>query len=342
MLVETSPAGARLRAALGEPARLRAHPRHRTLPLPRAASPCRTACARAGAAPGQRADRRHAPGRARAPGVRRRRDRLPAGAARRWPTAATAAWSRSSCPGTRHAAPERGRALAGLPARRRAAPRRRRCRRDRRWTDARGAALGRRPTAAGSTSALRRVAADPARPAGRCPRRPPASAAAAGTAAATPAEPPGWTADDAGAGAAAGRAARRPARRRRCAPLYRYGDAAERRAVLRALPLLPVGATGVPPAARRAAHQRHPAGRRGARPVRRGTSTPRPGGRRAQVRVHGRAAGRRRRPRPSAPTASWPRCSPACADERTRRRPDRCPPTPPPCSTDSTALTREA
>ena len=52
-------------------------------------------------APGQRADRRHAPGRARAPGVRRRRDRLPAGAARAGRRPATAAWSPSSCPATR-------------------------------------------------------------------------------------------------------------------------------------------------------------------------------------------------------------------------------------------------
>ncbi|MER7169712.1 EboA domain-containing protein [Micromonospora sp. NPDC000207] len=55
---------------------------------------------------------------------------------------------------------------------------------------------------------------------------------------------PGWTADE------AARALLLVALPRRHAEyaenLYRHGDAAERRAVLRALPLLPIGAAGVP------------------------------------------------------------------------------------------------
>ncbi|MFC4022099.1 EboA domain-containing protein [Micromonospora sp. GCM10011542] len=55
---------------------------------------------------------------------------------------------------------------------------------------------------------------------------------------------PGWTADDA---ARVLLLTALPAEHARYADtLYRHGDAAERRAVLRALPLLPVGGAGVP------------------------------------------------------------------------------------------------
>ncbi|PSK61376.1 hypothetical protein B0E53_06727 [Micromonospora sp. MH33] len=87
-------------------------------------------------------------------------------------------------------------------------------------------------------AALRRVAADPAAiprlfaiAARRCGRGP------------LP-DPPGWTVDEAAralllTALPAGHAAAAEA-------LYRHGDAAEKRAVLRALPLLPIGAECVP------------------------------------------------------------------------------------------------
>ena len=74
------------------------------------------------------------------------------------------------------------------------------------------------------------------------------------------------------------------------ADLYRYGDAAERRGLLRALPYLPVGDRGGRAGRRRDPHERHAARRRRARPVR--DRAPRrrrlrSGG--AQVRLHRRA-----------------------------------------------------
>ena len=87
--------------------------------------------------------------------------------------------------------------------------------------------------------ALRRVTADPA----AMPRLFAATGRRCGRAALPGAE--GWTADDAArvllllalpAAEVAGQVER----------LYRYGDAAEKRAVLRALPLLPVGTVAVP------------------------------------------------------------------------------------------------
>ncbi|PWU46372.1 sugar phosphate isomerase [Micromonospora globispora] len=57
-------------------------------------------------------------------------------------------------------------------------------------------------------------------------------------------DPPGWTADEA---ARALLLTALPADHAVAAEtLYRHGDAAEKRAVLRALPLLPIGAAGVP------------------------------------------------------------------------------------------------
>ena len=75
------------------------------------------------APPGQRADRRHAPRRARAPPVRRRGDRPARRARARSPTPATAGSSPSSCPATAHAAPG-SRAQQSLRGPAAAAPRR--------------------------------------------------------------------------------------------------------------------------------------------------------------------------------------------------------------------------
>ena len=84
---------------------------------------------------------------------------------------------------------------------------------------------------------------------------------------ADPADVHAWTIDDAARIAAAGR---RRARRAEgeLAELYRYGDAAERRGVLRALPYLDLGDRGLGLDRRRDPHQRHAADRGRARPVR--------------------------------------------------------------------------
>ena len=100
MLVEDIAGWRRLRAALGAPAGVRHHPRHRTLPLPGADAGAGLR-RRGRRAPGQRADRRHAPGRARAPRVRRPARSTSRRCCAPSPTPATAAWSPSSCPGTR-------------------------------------------------------------------------------------------------------------------------------------------------------------------------------------------------------------------------------------------------
>ncbi|MET8351867.1 MULTISPECIES: EboA domain-containing protein [unclassified Micromonospora] len=87
-------------------------------------------------------------------------------------------------------------------------------------------------------TALRRVAAEP----GAISRLFPATGRRCGRAALPDA--PGWTADDAARVLLLTAA---PADHAQLADtLYRNGDAAERRAVLRALPLLPIGAAGVP------------------------------------------------------------------------------------------------
>ncbi|MEU4552969.1 EboA domain-containing protein [Micromonospora violae] len=100
------------------------------------------------------------------------------------------------------------------------------------------AALGGVPDPDWLDTALRRVAAEPT----AITRLFPAVGRRCGRAALP--EAPGWTADDAARvllltslpGDHASYAER----------LYQHGDAAERRAVLRALPLLPIGADGVP------------------------------------------------------------------------------------------------
>ncbi|MBQ0903880.1 EboA domain-containing protein [Micromonospora sp. U21] len=87
-------------------------------------------------------------------------------------------------------------------------------------------------------TALRRVAAEP----GAITRLFPAAGRRCGRAALPDA--PGWTADDA---ARVLLLTALPADHAEHADtLYQHGDAAERRAVLRALPLLPIGAAGVP------------------------------------------------------------------------------------------------
>jgi hypothetical protein len=87
-------------------------------------------------------------------------------------------------------------------------------------------------------AALRRIAAEPA----AITRLSPAAGRRCGRAPLPDA--PGWTADDA---ARVLLLTALPAEHARYADLlYRHGDAAERRAVLRALPLLPIGDAGVP------------------------------------------------------------------------------------------------
>ena len=135
-----------------------------------------------------------------------------------------------------------------------------------------------------------------------------------------PADCRGWTVDD------AARVLLLPALpvRGRLAtelePLYRYGDAAEKRAVLRALPLLPTSDAAAAAPAGRHAHQRHPAGRRRARPVRRGL--PDAAWRQAvlKCRLHRRA---RSTPSPTSTRAPTPNSARMLAGlvERTRRRP---------------------
>ncbi len=262
---------------------------------------CPTACAAVGRAPGQRADRRHAPGRARAPGVRRRRDRLPAGAAR-------AGRRRLPRPGRGRAAPplarraRRGRAARSTSCARPSS-------RGRSWHDTSTSCGGARRWPGGHDVAGRRAATgsrpSPAAiarlfpPAGRrCGR----GAAARTRPAGPPTTRPGSLLLAALPAGPAGRRGRRP--------LYRYGDAAEKRAVLRALPLLAVGDAGVPPAARRACAPTTP-----------GWSPPRS----ARTPRHLDAAAWRQAvlkcvfmacrwppwtASTSGPTPSWPRCSP--------------------------------
>ena len=137
---------------------------------------------------------------------------------------------------------------------------------------------GRRPGLAGWTPRCDRGRApSPARARPALPRRRPARCGRRDRCPATP----GWTADEAARALLLAALPPTEPLATEVEALYRYGDAAEKRAVLRALPLLPIGDGGGAAAARRAAHQRHPAGRRRAR-----ARTPRapdrrtPGGRR--------------------------------------------------------------
>ncbi|MEV0153906.1 EboA domain-containing protein [Micromonospora sp. NPDC050686] len=87
-------------------------------------------------------------------------------------------------------------------------------------------------------AALRRVAADP----GEIPRLFAAAGRHCGRGPLP--DPPGWTADEAARVLLL--TALRAGHAKTVTALYRDGDAAEKRAVLRALPLLPVGPAGVP------------------------------------------------------------------------------------------------
>ena len=279
-----------------------------------------TASAAVADAPGQRADRRHAPGRARAPGVRRRRDRLPAGAARPARRSATAGWSRSSCPGTptprppwpparssscaaaAAAATRRCRhSMTRRPARlRRPRPTARRCALDgARWPRVRGRP-GRRTRCCCPRA--------PAREVGRAPRRP----RGAGDA----------RLEDAERGrllrAAGRRAASRRPRRAEVARLYRHGDAAEKRAVLRGPAAAATSATrGVPTCcttrcAPTTPGWSPPRSARTRAPPRR----PRPGGRACSSACSWACRWPPSTASTTGPTPSWPRCSPRCAAER--------------------------
>ena len=136
--------------------------------------------------------------------------------------------------------------------------------------------------------AVRRVAADPAA-VGRL-------FAAAGRRCGRAALPdaPGWTADDAARALLLAALPADRVGRPRCETLYRYGDAAEKRAVLRALPLLPIGDAAVPLLhdAIRTNDTRLVAAALGPYAGHLDAADLASGG--AQVRLHGRAAGRRR------------------------------------------------
>ena len=299
MLVETiADVLERLRAELGDPAALGL-----TLDI----GHCR--CLRAGrrrrlraprpAAPGQRADRRHAPRRARAPRVRRGRDRLPGGAARR-------CRGRLPRPGRRRAAP----ALARRARRRRpvaaascARPRPHGAG-DRAATTTASASDADRRAIRGRMTALGPTAAADQAPAGRAATGPPATRPRAPRASAAPPARRGRPGDDAARAAARRRrrprslaltaATRRGRRRSRDALPLRRRRRAARPCCAALHACCPVGAdAGAALLRRRAAHQRHPAGRRRARPVRRAhLDDAALAAGRAQVRLHGRPARR--------------------------------------------------
>ena len=292
MLVETLADYEELQRAARAPAGARPDARHRPHRLPgadvghRVRAP-RRADARA------RAHRGHAARRPRAPDVRRGRARPRRGADGARPRSATTGWSPSSSRATR-------------------TRRTRRCRRA-----MAGAAGGRARGGAMTIADLSAALEERATPEGLEWLRE-ASAAVAADAAAVRARFPM-------VGRKVGRepldARRRPGRRPRVddrrrrahaaaasrsatraeaelAELYRYGDAAERRGILRALPYLDLGDRGSVPHRRRDPHQRHAADRGRARSVRHRAPAGRrlrPG--RAEVRV-------RRRPDHAASTAS--------------------------------------
>ena len=313
MLVDDIAGWQRLRAALGAPGRLRHHPRHRTLPLPGADagaglrrrgrpttwSTCRsTTCAGACTSTWSSATARSTSRRCCGP----------------WPTPATAAWSRSSCPAHSHAAPDVAARVARLPARR-GTPRGHEPRdtmpgrrtvdgadRDQAVTGADGEWLGGRAASRGRDRARRRSRAP-------LPGRETPAAPGVGGRAALP-DAPGWTADDAARALLLAALPAGPGRGRRPRPSTATATRPRSGPCCAALPLLPVGAAGGPAPARRHPHQRHPAGRRRARPLRRGTSTTPPGGRRCSSACSWACRWPPWTGSTSAPTPSWPRCSP--------------------------------
>ena len=200
-------------------------------------------CVRRGGADARpRPHRGHAPRRARAPDVRRRASSTsPAALARAARRSATTGWSRSSCSRHSHAAHETGRRARD----------RRACasRADseavtgerlvteltgRRSRQRRAARRGRAWLAEAIAGGRRRPGRDPhALPGGRAQGR--ARAAGPGR---RPRRRPRLDDRRRGRARCCSRALRRRRPRTSCAELYRYGDAAERRGVLRALPYL--------------------------------------------------------------------------------------------------------